>query len=48
MASISPLIAKAIDDDIAAGGSESFSGGQPETLRRSSDERALSLEHVGR
>jgi hypothetical protein len=38
-------IAKTVDHDIATGGRESFRSGQAESLRRSSDERALPLKH---
>jgi hypothetical protein len=43
-----PLVAKAIDYDIASGGGESLGRGEAETLRRSSDECALALEHRSR
>ena len=40
-----PLVAEAIDDEIATCGGESFGRSQAETLRRSGDERAFPLEH---
>ena len=42
------LVAKAIDDDVASRGGESFGRGKAETLRRSRDEHAFALKHGSR